>query len=143
VVAAACTGGSNAAPSPTFEPSVRPSPSLDPTVLRVARATYSLPAPVQREIAVSDGSTVYLAGGLDSSDTSVGGVFALDTRTGAVTNLGSTSHVFHDAAGAVIGGKIVIFGGGSSAGTDIVRVHDVEAIMKTVRVADGIVRWRP
>ena len=29
------------------------------------------------------------------------------------------------------------------AGTDIVRVHDVEAIMKTVRVADGIVRWRP
>jgi len=30
-----------------------------------------------------------------------------------------------------------------AAGADIVRVHDVEAIMKTVRVADGIVRWRP
>ncbi len=29
------------------------------------------------------------------------------------------------------------------AGADIVRVHDVVAIMKTVRVADGIVRWRP
>jgi dihydropteroate synthase len=29
-----------------------------------------------------------------------------------------------------------------AAGADIVRVHDVEAIMKTVRVADGIVRWR-
>jgi dihydropteroate synthase len=28
-------------------------------------------------------------------------------------------------------------------GADIVRVHDVEAIMKTVRVSDGIVRWRP
>jgi dihydropteroate synthase len=28
-----------------------------------------------------------------------------------------------------------------AAGTDIVRVHDVEPIMKTVRVADGIVRW--
>ena len=28
------------------------------------------------------------------------------------------------------------------AGTDIVRVHDVAPIMKTVRVADGIVRWR-
>jgi len=28
------------------------------------------------------------------------------------------------------------------AGADIVRVHDVAAIMKTVRVADGIVRWR-
>lgn len=30
-----------------------------------------------------------------------------------------------------------------AGGTDIVRVHDVEAIMKTVRVSDGIVRWRP
>lgn len=29
-----------------------------------------------------------------------------------------------------------------AAGADIVRVHDVEAIMKTVRVTDGIVRWR-
>jgi len=30
-----------------------------------------------------------------------------------------------------------------AGGADIVRVHDVEPIMKTVRVADGIVRWRP
>jgi len=30
-----------------------------------------------------------------------------------------------------------------AGGADIVRVHDVETIMKTVRVADGIVRWRP
>jgi dihydropteroate synthase len=29
-----------------------------------------------------------------------------------------------------------------AAGADIVRVHDVEAIMKTVRVSDGVVRWR-
>jgi len=29
-----------------------------------------------------------------------------------------------------------------ASGADIVRVHDVEVIMKTVRVADGIVRWR-
>ena len=30
-----------------------------------------------------------------------------------------------------------------AAGADIVRVHDVAAIARTVRVADGIVRWRP
>ena len=30
-----------------------------------------------------------------------------------------------------------------AAGADVVRVHDVEPIMKTVRVSDGIVRWRP
>jgi dihydropteroate synthase len=27
-------------------------------------------------------------------------------------------------------------------GADVVRVHDVEAMMRTVRVADGIVRWQ-
>ena len=30
-----------------------------------------------------------------------------------------------------------------ASGADIVRVHDVEVMMKTVGVADGIVRWRP
>jgi dihydropteroate synthase len=30
-----------------------------------------------------------------------------------------------------------------AAGADIVRVHDVAALASTVRVADGIVRWRP
>jgi dihydropteroate synthase len=30
-----------------------------------------------------------------------------------------------------------------AAGADMVRVHDVAAIMKTVKVSDGIVRWRP
>jgi dihydropteroate synthase len=30
-----------------------------------------------------------------------------------------------------------------AAGADIVRVHDVAPMMRTVRVTDGIVRWRP
>jgi dihydropteroate synthase len=30
-----------------------------------------------------------------------------------------------------------------ASGADVVRVHDVAAIMKTVKVSDGIVRWRP
>lgn len=124
LVASACTEGSSAAPSPTLEPSASPSPSPEATALRIGHATYSLPAPVQREVAVTDGSTVYLAGGLDSSDASVGGVFSLDPRTGEVTSLGATANAFHDAAGAMIGGKLVIFGGGSSAGTDTVQAFD-------------------
>jgi dihydropteroate synthase len=30
-----------------------------------------------------------------------------------------------------------------ASGADVVRVHEVAAIMKTVKVSDGIVRWRP
>ena len=92
--------------------------------MTIQGSPYSLPAPVQREVAVTDGSTVYLAGGLNTSDASVGGVYSLDTRTGRVTSLGSTPSVFHDAAGAMIDGKLVIFGGGSSSGTNIVQAFD-------------------
>ena len=92
--------------------------------LQVVSANYALPAPVQREVAVSDGTTIYLAGGLDSSDASVGGVFTLNDRTGHVTSLGSMPNVFHDAAGAIIGGKLVVFGGGSAEGTDLVQTFD-------------------
>ena len=54
----------------------------------------------------------------------MGGVFSLETRTGHLANLGSTQNVF-DAAGAMIGGRLVVFGGGSSAGTDIVQAFDL------------------
>ncbi len=93
-------------------------------VMRVGVAPYRLAAPVQREVAVLDGRTVYLAGGLDASDVSASGVFALDPDTGRLRTLGSMPNPFHDAAGAMIGGKLFVFGGGSSAGTSIVQAFD-------------------
>jgi outer membrane protein assembly factor BamB len=92
--------------------------------MRVKSATYSLAAPVQREIAVLDGRTAYLAGGLDASDTSAAGVFALNTATGTLTSLGSMPTAFHDAAGAMLDGKVFVFGGGVTEGSDTVQMFD-------------------
>ena len=92
--------------------------------MEVQPAPYRLAAPVQREVAILDGRTVYLAGGLDSSDVSASGVFALNPATGRLVSLGSMTDAFHDGAGAMIGGKLFVFGGGTVSGTDVVQAFD-------------------
>ncbi len=74
---------------------------------------------------MSDGSTIYLAGGLDSNDNSASGVFALDPSTGRLASLGSVPHAFHDGAGALIGGTLFVFGGGTSQSSDVVQSFDL------------------
>jgi outer membrane protein assembly factor BamB len=44
--------------------------------------------------------------------------------TGRLTGLGAMPNAFHDAAGAMIGGRLFVFGGGSSSGTDLVQAFD-------------------
>lgn len=115
VLAAACTGGLNGpTPRPSIHTSSTPSAAAV-SVLRIAAAPYRLRVPVQREVAVADGSTVYLAGGLDAAGNSAAGVFSLNPTTGKLTLLGSVPSAFHDAAGAFVGGRLLVFGGGSTS----------------------------
>ncbi|MGH2597303.1 MAG: PQQ-binding-like beta-propeller repeat protein [Actinomycetota bacterium] len=130
----ACTGGAGGAggsstpsvPAPSTAASPpSPSPTAAPQLaLHVSVAPYRLDAPVQREAAVPDGGIVYLAGGLDASGHSASGVFALNPSTGRLTSLGAMPNAFHDAAGAMIGGRLFVFGGGSVSGTDLVQAFD-------------------
>jgi hypothetical protein len=84
-----------------------------------------LPAPVQRAVAVSTQGRVLIAGGLDASQVSTNGVFSLNPRTGRLASLGTLPLAFHDGAGAVIGGRLFIFGGGSASSTDTVQSFDL------------------
>jgi hypothetical protein len=93
--------------------------------LGVAVAPFSLPTAVQREVAVADGVRILLAGGLDAAGSSTNAVFAFVPRTGRVTTLGTLPHPVHDAAGAMIGRKLFVFGGGASGeSTDAVQAFD-------------------
>jgi len=88
---------------------------------------YHLPAAIEREVAAYSGGQIYVAGGLDTSDTSTRGVFALGVQDGVVTALGNLPQAFHDAAGEMLGGKLFVFGGGPVNGTDLVQSFDVES----------------
>ncbi|HCO02805.1 MAG TPA: hypothetical protein DIT48_05470 [Actinobacteria bacterium] len=46
---------------------------------------YHLPVAVEREVAAYWAGQIYLAGGLDTTDTATSGVFARDARSGSVT----------------------------------------------------------
>ena len=98
---------------------------VTPPALRVQHAAYRLPAAVQRAVAVPWRGKIVIAGGLDSTNRSAQGVFELDPVSGRLRSLGTVPLAFHDAAGAILGGRLLIFGGGSSAGTDAVQAFDL------------------
>ncbi|HUY49849.1 MAG TPA: kelch repeat-containing protein [Streptosporangiaceae bacterium] len=77
---------------------------------------WQMAAPISREVVVagSPGRLVVL-GGLTAGGASASGVYALRTATGAVRQIGALSAPLHDAAAGLLGGRALVFGGGSSA----------------------------
>jgi hypothetical protein len=74
---------------------------------------WRLPVPVSREVVLPGGANrLVVLGGLNGS-TSAQAVFSLGTRNGALTRIGKLSVGVHDAAGAVLAGRDVVFGGGT------------------------------
>jgi outer membrane protein assembly factor BamB len=51
-------------------------------------------------------------------------VFRLDISTGTLSGIGAVPSAFHDAAAAGLGGRILVFGGGATSGTDLVQSVD-------------------
>jgi N-acetylneuraminic acid mutarotase len=89
--------------------------------VRFGRASFHLPSPIQREVGIAAGSTVYLIGGLNDTGTSVSTVEQVDLSRGRVQVIGQVLHRFHDGAGAWIGNRLFVFGGGTGAGSDAVQ----------------------
>jgi hypothetical protein len=95
------------------------------SAVHVQPAGYRLPAPVQREVAVASGSSALVAGGLDAGGSSTSGVFRLDPASGALAPLGSVPEPFHDAAGALIGRRLFVFGGGAAHSSSTIQAFDL------------------
>ncbi len=74
---------------------------------------WSLQAPLSREVVLPAKSpNVVVLGGLDGS-TSTPSVFFLNTLNGAVRPIGSLQAGVHDAAGSIVQGRALVFGGGT------------------------------
>jgi len=86
---------------------------------------YRLPAAVEREVAVVHNGSVIVAGGLDSGGRSTDGVFRMNPSTGALRALGTVPQAFHDAAGAILGNALYVFGGGVAQSSASVQRFDL------------------
>lgn len=81
-------------------------------------ATWRLTAPISRAVVVPGpagaGRALIILGGETTGGVSASGAFGLDVTSGALTQVGDLMTATDDAAGAVIGGQAVVFGGASA-----------------------------
>jgi outer membrane protein assembly factor BamB len=91
------------------------------TTLVARGAPDPLPAPISGESVVAMPAGPLILGGLDSSSASVSGVFQLEPGSGKLREVGALSGPLHDAAAAVLGNQVLVFGGGTETSTDAVQ----------------------
>jgi hypothetical protein len=94
--------------------------AAQPTFALTSRTLAPLPAPISGESAAAVPGGMLVIGGLDSTEASVSGVFVLDTA-GKLTPAGSLSGPLHDAAATAVGGRVLVFGGGTETSEDTVQ----------------------
>ena len=101
-------------------------PAARPPAAEAGLLPWQLAAPLSREVVLPRAGTrheLVILGGLSSGGLSTNGVAVLDTRTGRLTPQGSLLQATHDAAGAALGARQLVIGGGTAApagGTQIV-----------------------
>ncbi len=119
LAAAGCSAGAGqpAQRAPAASTSApAPSPiARAPLTLRVTRAAYQLPAAISREVVLARGEDLLIIGGITQQLTTTSTIIQLNPVTGRATRAGHLADPAHDAAGAVLGGRPYLFGGGDLA----------------------------
>jgi len=112
-------------PRPKAVPAVRPAHHAVPVSTPAVESgllPWKLAAPISRVVVLAgSGTHLVVMGGLTTGNTSSSGIYALDTANGSLNQVGALVGPLHDAAGAVVGGQDVVFGGGASTSVDTVQ----------------------
>lgn len=94
-----------------------------PGVKLAYRPLYSLPAPLRDPAYAALGGTRFaMLGGLDAADVSADGIEIADLRR--VLHTATLPSAQHDAQGALLNGKVYVFGGGSATELDHILSYD-------------------
>jgi hypothetical protein len=112
---AACAPSPGPAPAER-EPAARataPAPPVSaPLAVQITPEPYQLPSGISREVVLPSGGSLLIIGGLNQRSVTTAAVTRLNTVTGRATRAGQLAAASHDAAGAVLGGRPYLFGGG-------------------------------
>jgi N-acetylneuraminic acid mutarotase len=94
-----------------------------PAVKLAYRPLYALPAPLRDPAYAALGGTRFaMLGGLDTADVSADGIEIADLRR--VLHTAALPSAQHDAQGALLDGKVYVFGGGSATELDHILSYD-------------------
>jgi hypothetical protein len=111
VLVAACSSGGQGAVRSSAGPAA--SPHHEVAGIAASDEPWTLPAAVSRPVVLPDRSGFVVLGGLATGDTSTSRIVQVDPATGDSGIAGSLAVAVHDSAGAVIGSRFFVFGGGS------------------------------
>ncbi len=95
----------------------KPRPPVKPPAAEAGLLPWQLSAPLSREVVVPRVGKrgLVVLGGLESGGSSTSAVELLDTRNGALSPRGTLVQATHDAAGAALGRRLLVIGGGAAA----------------------------
>jgi len=128
-------GPTTSAPSSSSAPSTTGAPTTAAHAASAITATtpvWSLAQPLSREIVLpGPGARVTVFGGLLASQATTAEVFTLDTSSGGTSTLAPLASGVHDAAGAILGGRVYLFGGGSPDTVATVQQYPIPATSTT------------
>lgn len=108
---ATSSAASHAASSSTSSEVAVPTP---PHHLSAHTLGLRLSSAVADPVVLTRGSDLLVVGGLTASDTTTSLISSIDPTAGTVTPAGHLAEGVHDAAGAVVSGRVIVVGGGST-----------------------------
>ncbi len=122
IALAACSGSSTAAPTtnhtkPSSATTHATATTTAPTHVVVAAAPFQLSRPSARAALVADGDHLLLLGGFDGAKQTIGDIMRIDPPSRSTRPAGRLPTAVHDAAGALVAGRPMVFGGGNSTET--------------------------
>lgn len=119
-VGAAPAPGTPSASAPATPPRTSPATKRTLTVTS-ALAPFTLPSAVSRPIVFPLGGGLLIVGGLTATDRTTPAILRVDLTNRSVQPAGGLPVPVHDAGGAVVGGRNLVFGGGSTSVTSAVQ----------------------
>lgn len=111
----------------------------NPPAVEAGELPWSLPNPISRlTLLPGSGPTdLVIAGGTLVSGGSASGVYTVDTTSGHLTWVANLAAPTHDASGALLGNRYLIFGGGSTTSTPSVQSLPTSDLASQTSSASG------
>ena len=101
--------------------------AIPPRPLVVAALPWRLPSPVSRAAVFAEDGRLAILGGLGPNGTTAGSIVEVDMASGHGTTIGALPVPVHDAASAVLGNRMFVFGGGAQSVTAAVQMFNPDA----------------
>jgi hypothetical protein len=143
VMGAACSshdhGPARAVAPPAPSATTPVTTSSPPAVVDVTaqREPWTLAAAVSRPVVLPDGGDFMVLGGLATGDTSTSRIVDVDPASGESRITGQLTLAVHDSAGAAIGGRFFVFGGGSFSTVSVVQAFAAGMTTEVARLPEA------